>query len=63
MKIVSENYADSFGAPGLSADTFLAAVIGDHLRRSLGDAGDLPDHLLLLARTLDGNEDEHGGRG
>ena len=58
MKIVAENHAESFGALSLSADAFLAAVIGEHLRANLDDGADLPDHLLLLARTLDRAQDE-----
>ncbi len=61
MKIVAENYAASFGASSLSADAFLAAVIGEHLRANLDDGTDLPDHLLLLARSLDGDRDERPG--
>lgn len=62
MKIVAENHAESFGASGLSADGFLAAVIGEHLRRNLDDGAEMPDHLLVLARTLDGNVEERAGR-
>ena len=61
MKIVAENHAETCGALRLSADAFLAAVIAEHLRADLDHGDDLPDHFLVLARTLDRTDNERPG--